>query len=710
MKRRDFLRTTGWFVVTAAVLGGAACDDGFDYEGPGVEPDPTPQPAGTFRFPQGLASGDPRETSVVLWTRVVRDGFQGPVKVRVQVATDAAFASVVVDTYVAADPKADYTVRVLVEGLAGNTAYHYRFVVDNDKLAGRTRTAPAADADVQVNLAWVSCQDYTAGHYAAYRQMLLDDEARPEADRLHAVVFLGDMIYETRADGFQSAIDDNFQPISLTNRDGQPRTLGAFPSGGGTRGTSVYANTVDDYRHLYKAFLADPDLQAARARWPFIAVWDDHEFTDDCWQSQANYTRAGAMSSTDEPDQPRRVAASQAWFEFVPVHLSGAAGVEGVPSQARDFVPADVESAAFSSANADNFVDEWNNMQAIEAITIYRSLRFGKHVELVMTDQRSYRSDHAIPEELTNNALFFAARNALPLPLVNTFDQGKTANGGSPPATVLGLPNARAGSPVGTILGKAQKQWWKDTMKKSDATWKVWGSEVALMRMKVQQAGIPELVADRVITGDAWDGYPTERNELMGYLKAEGIKNVVVLTGDIHASFAGVVMDDYDAAAPVPVATELVAAGISSNSLFSFFEDATRPAALAALRGLITVDATANDGAKFTENLNMLLTWGTRSAGAFAQTRNLTVAGSQRDDANANPHLRYVDTNAQGYGYAKITGAEVSASLVTINRPITAPSDSATGIKRTASFTIPKDNPGGMSQATVTGTKPFPLT
>lgn len=707
MKRRDFLRTTGWFVVSAAVLGGAACDDDFGYDGPGPDPDPTPQPAGTYRFPQGLASGDPRETSVVLWTRVVREGFQGPVKVRVQVATDAAFASIVVDTFVAASPQSDYTVRVLVKGLTGNTTYHYRFLVDNDQLAGRTRTAPAASADVQVNLAWVSCQDYTAGHYAAYRQMILDDEARPEADRLHAVIFLGDMIYETRADGFQSAIDDNFQPIALTNRDGKPRTIGAFPSGGGTRGTSTFANTLADYRHLYKAFLSDPDLQAARARWPFVAVWDDHEFTDDCWQSQANYTRDG---STDEPDQPRRVAASQAWFEFVPVHLSGAGGVEGVPSQARDFAPAEVERAPFIAANDDNFVDEWNNMTAVEAITIYRSLRFGKHVELVMTDQRSYRSDHAIPEELTNNQLFFAARNALPLPVVNTFDQGKTANGGAPPASVLGLPNVRAGSPPGTILGKAQKQWWKDTMKKSDATWKVWGSEVAVMRMKVAQAGVAELVADRVVTGDAWDGYPTERNELMGYLKTENIKNVVVLTGDIHATFAGVVMDDYDAATPVPVATELVAAGISSNSLFSFFEDATRPVALAPLRGLITVDATAMDGPRFTESLNMLLTWGTRSAGAYAQTLNLTVAQSQRADATTNPHLRYVDTNSQGYGYAKINGTEVAASLITINRPIVAPTDNATGIKRTASFTIPKDDPGGMSLATVTGAKPFPMT
>lgn len=612
----------------------------------------------------------------------------------------------------AAVAAADHTVRVLVTGLAAATTYHYRFVADSgDQIAGRTRTAPAKDADVQVNLAWISCQDYDAGHYGAYRQLLLDDDARPEADRIHAVIHLGDMIYETRADGFQSAIDENFLPITLTNRDGKTRAVAAFPSGGGVRGTSTFAQTVDDYRHLYRTFFSDPDLQAARARWPFICVWDDHEFTDDCWQSQGNYSG----TSTDEPQQQRRVAASQAWFEFIPAHLSGAKGVDGVASAAHDFRPAKVENADFVAPNDDNFVDEWNNMTAIEALTIYRSLRFGQHVELVMTDQRSYRSDHAIPEELAVPPIFFASRNALPLPVVNAFDQGKTANGGNPPATVLGIPNPRTASPPGTILGKAQKQWWKDTMQKSNATWKLWGNEVPLMRMRIVQGGQPALVSDRVITGDAWDGYPTERNELMTFLKDEEVKNVVVLTGDVHAAFAGVVMDDFDAAAPTAVATELIAPGVSSNSLFSFFESATRlppenpPPEAIALRGLITVDATGQGGAKFTENLNLLLLHGTRSAGVFAQTLNLTAA-LNFSDPTANEHLKYVDTNAQGYGYLKVNGAQVAATLVTINRPIAAPSDAGPGIKRTASFTIPKDNPGGMSAATVTGTKPFPLT
>jgi alkaline phosphatase D len=719
MQRRDFLRSSGWFVVGASLVGVGlpGCgDDGavVDEEDPSIK--------GTYTFPQGIASGDPRAASVVLWTRVALansttgDSF-GAIDLRVEVATDAEFSKVIADRRILAAQSSDHTVRVLVTGLASATSYFYRFTAGQDVISGQTRTAPDATADVPVNLAWVSCQDYSAGHYGAYRQLIVDDDARADADKIHAVVHLGDMIYETRADGFQGAIDDNYSPIMLKNRDGKARAVAAFPSGGGTRAGVSFAATVDDYRHLYRTFLADPDLQAARARWPFVSIWDDHEFTDDCWQSQANYTSGG---SVDEADQARRMAASQAWFEYIPVHLTGAGSVKGVANEAKDFAAAKVDNAAFTAPNADNFVAEPNNAAAIGSITIYRSLRFGKHVELVMTDERSYRSDHAIPEDLVAAApagLFFAPRNALPQVLVDVFDQGKTANGNSPPATVAGFPNPRAASPAGTMLGKAQKAWWKATMKGSDATWKLWGNEVTLMRLQIQKLGATDL-SNRVLSGDAWDGYPTERNELMAFLRTEAIKNVVVLSGDIHASFAGKVMDDFDAAAgaQVAVATELVAPGISSNSLFSFFEAASR-AGDPALRSLITLDATAGGGAKFTENFNMLLLHGTMSAGTFAGAiaQGAPVAAAVgaaigAADATVNPHLTYADTNSQGYGYVKVTGAAVEAKIVTINRPTATPSDTGPGVKRTASFTIPKDNPAGMTGPTFTGAKPFPLT
>jgi len=709
-------------------MGVAGCTD----DNPEPEPDPgTEKPAGTYAFPQGVASGDPRATSVVLWTRAalasagaIGSNFPAII-VRVQVFTDADRTLLVVDKKLAANAVADHTVRVLVTGLAPATTYYYRFTAGADRIDGQTRTAPAADADVKINLAWVSCQDYTAGHYSAYRQMIADDTARPEADKIHAVVHLGDMIYETRADPFQVPLDDDFNRTALTNRDGTARVVAAFPSETDPdKHPVVFATTVDDYRHLYKTFLSDPDIQAARARWPFISIWDDHEFTDDCWQSQANYTDD---KTGDEGSQTRRVAASQAWFEYIPVQLTGADGVAGVPSEAKDFAPTSVKNAAFTAPDADNFVDEPNNAAAVGAITIYRSFRFGKHVELVMTDERSYRSDHAVPEEITTAIglpLFFVPRNVLPLPLVKTLDEGSTANNNNPPDEItlipdlpnmpgVHIPNTRKASPPGTMLGKQQKEWWKATMKKSDATWKLWGNEVTLMRLKIPPLG-PTDPADRVLAADSWDGYPTERKELMTFLREESIKNVVVLSGDIHAAFAGTIDDDFDAPTRSPVACELVGPGVTSNSLFSFFEFASR--LLTSLRPLVTVDTTAKGGAKFTENFNLLMLHGTVSAGAFAQfvaMPNVSIADALQIatgvgvSVNPNPHLKYVDTNAQGYGYVQVTADQVAAQIVTINRPIGAPTD-APGIKRTASFTIPKDNPAGMT-TTITGTKPFPI-
>lgn len=704
MKRRDFLRSTGWFAVGATLIGVPGCGDN-DKPEPGVEPDPE----GTYSYPQGVASGDPRADSVVLWTRAVRTGAAdgpglGAITLRVQVSTSTDFHLLVVDQDVIAASPADHTVRVLVTGLAPATTYFYRFYVGSDFIYGRTRTAPAADANVAVNFAWVSCQDYTAGSFGAYRQLINDDNARADADKIHAVIHLGDMIYETRADDFQTAIDERFQPIALKNRDGSARGIPPFPSDA----TATFARTVEDYRHLYKTFLSDPDIQAARAKYPFISIWDDHEFSDDCWQSQANYTNA---SSLDEPSATRKIAASQAWFEYVPVSLSEAVGVAGVENEAHDFFAATVEDKPFTAPNDDNFVDEPNNAAAVGALTIYRSLRFGQNVELVMTDERSYRSDHAIPEDISGRAPFLAPRNALPLALIGVMDAGKTfADGHPPPAIPIGpvnVPNARAASPAGTMLGAQQKAWWKATMKKSDATWKVWGNEVTLMRIRIPALDAAQ--GDLALTADAWDGYPSERAELTKYLKDEAITNVVVLSGDIHASFAGIVMDNPDlpVAMQTPVATELVAAGIASNSLFSFFELATRTQP-PQLRGLITVNAQAASLPEFTENFNLLLSGGVNAAGTFAASLNLPAA-LQAADPNTNKHLKYVDTNAQGYGYVKFDATKAAAKIVTINRPIKDPTDAGPGIKRTASFTINKDKPGEMSAATFTGAKPFPL-
>lgn len=706
MKRRDFLRLSGTFFVAASLPGAAGCGDdgGGTPTDAGVDSSTDALPTGLVRFPQGLASGDPRETSVVLWTRAVPASGTADVALRLDVATDDGFAAPVVTQTITATSSSDHTVRVVVTGLSADTTYYYRFTAGGDALTGRTRTAPAAGADVPIRMAWVSCQDYAAGQYHAYRQMVLEDLARPEADQIRFVLHLGDWIYETRGDGFQAALDDNFEPISVTNPDGSARTVTAFPSGGGTAAGSNFANTLDDYRHLYKTFGSDPDLQAARARWPFVHTWDDHEFTNDCWQSMANYTNEGDV---DEPSQVRKHAANQAWFEFLPVQLTDAPGVTGVTQHAHDFAATTVSDAPFTAANADNFVPEPNNVAAVNSIAIYRSLRFGQHVELIVTDERSYRSDHAVPEEFARLSLdYFDPRNVLPIADVKVMDEGMTNNGGNPPANVglNGFPNPRRTAPVGTMLGRDQKAWWKQSMKMSTATWKLWGNQVPFMRFLINNPSNGALISDRVMDADAWDGYPTEQRELGSYLRTEGIQNVVLLTGDIHAHFAGLVVDNYASATPVPVGVEFISAGVASNTLFSFYESASRSGSAGAARSLVTTDATSAGGARFTENLNLLLIHGSNAAVTMHATKDRAMALAD-SDRTVNPHLTYADSNAQGYGVVLVTATQVETVLTTVDRPI----DNSASVKRTARFVVPKDNPGGMTGPTFTGAPPFPF-
>ena len=726
MRRREFLRSAGCFVAGAGAVGSlGACGD--DDDGPSIDagrrdggtPDAGAPDKGTFGFPQGVASGDPRPTSVMLWTRVqAASGEDAPIGLRLEVATDEAFEHRVLNAKdLQVDADSDYCIRVLLKELQPDRIYYYRFTAGKDvSRIGRTWSAPDRNTDVTVRFAWVSCQDFSSGFYGAYRTMINEDEAASEDERLRFVMHVGDFIYETRGEGFQVGLDDDLEPVMLMDRNGDARMVPPFPSGGGMGGeTSTYANTLDDYRHLYKTFLSDPDLQAARARWPFVCTWDDHEFSDDCWQTQTNYTND---ASFDEPSQRRRVAASQAWFEYVPAILSEAEEDDGVEPAAGDFKGASVMDAEYDEPIE---VDEPNNVEALAAITIYRRLRFGQNVDLVLTDSRSYRSDHALLEEASkDNVLVFHPRAGLPRNVVNLLDAGRTALGGMPPDMVASYENSRKNSPPGTLLGPEQKAWLKQALKASSATFKVWGNSVPLLRLLLDTTNVElfEGVDSLVLSADGWDGYPSERNELMGFLKDNAIRNVVSLSGDHHAHFVGLVHDDHDAEEQTPVMADFAAAGISSSSQFSSIANAIEGAVppelasvIAPVLQLIVYDSTALGGEqKAVVNLNTLIRYGSDAATTAATTHDLDMVEAARRDVN--PHLRYADSAANGYGLATFDKNACKITLVTIERPLEDVGDEGIGVRCRASFTLPRVDAGKvptLEEPTLTGTKPFPL-
>lgn len=126
-----------------------------------------------YSFPQGVASGDPKESSVVLWTRVVPERPTDMFNVTVQISESAEFTSIIATQQIVVTSDSDYTISVLVDNLGPGTFYWYRFQAGEQiSIIGRTKTAPLASENVDVNLAWVNCQKYDIGFYNVYRKLI----------------------------------------------------------------------------------------------------------------------------------------------------------------------------------------------------------------------------------------------------------------------------------------------------------------------------------------------------------------------------------------------------------------------------------------------------------------------------------------------------------------------------------------------------------
>ncbi|GGM72492.1 phosphodiesterase/alkaline phosphatase D [Longimycelium tulufanense] len=292
LNRRTLLRATG-----ATALGAAAAT-ALPPEVLATEPHAPPQ--GQQRdtaFRHGVASGDPLPDSVLLWTRIsptpeaVPGSGVGPdVEVRWEVATDASFRTVVASGVTRTGPGRDHTVKVDVTGLAPATSYSYRFLFEGQlSPAGTTKTAPATDAALsRLRLGVVSCSNWQAGHFAAYRYLA-------ERGDLDAVVHLGDYIYE-------------YAP-------------GDFPLGWSVRPHDPPHETITlaDYRRRHAQYKTDPDLQRLHATCPLIATWDDHEVSNDAWADGAQNHTPG----TEGDYAARKLASHRAYFEWMPVRNAG---------------------------------------------------------------------------------------------------------------------------------------------------------------------------------------------------------------------------------------------------------------------------------------------------------------------------------------------------------------------------------------------------
>jgi alkaline phosphatase D len=241
-------------------------------------------------FTFGVASGDPDHESVILWTRLAPKPLEpgggmpkAPVEVHWEIAEDSSFKKIVQSGKINATPELGHSVHIEPRGLKPDHWYSYRFKSgDATSPIGRTRTMPAPDASPdKLRFAVTSCQNFEAGLFTAYQQMVKD---KPDL-----VFHLGDYIYEY-----------------ASGRNGKVRTH---------LGPEI--ESLDQYRIRYAQYRSDKDLQAMHAACPWFVTWDDHEFDNNC---------ANDISEQKNVDTAkfliRRANAYQAYYEMMPLRTS----------------------------------------------------------------------------------------------------------------------------------------------------------------------------------------------------------------------------------------------------------------------------------------------------------------------------------------------------------------------------------------------------
>jgi alkaline phosphatase D len=255
-------------------------------------------PMGTFRttdlvynpslapFYHGVASGDPEETRVIIWTRVTPDtlNVQPNISGTYEMATDTGFGNVVKNGTFVTDTATDYTVKIDVTGLQPGSTYYYRFQTGNKRsLTGRAKTLPTAAQAQHLKFAIVSCSNYEGGYFNAYAKIA----ARNDLD---AVVHLGDYIYEYEQGAYG---------INLPNRTTEP---------------STEILVLSDYRTRYSLYRLDPDLIRLHQQHTFINIWDDHESANDSYMDGAENHQPNEGSWED-----RKAISKKVYFEWIPI-------------------------------------------------------------------------------------------------------------------------------------------------------------------------------------------------------------------------------------------------------------------------------------------------------------------------------------------------------------------------------------------------------
>ena len=447
-------------------------------------------------FRHGVASGDPDHDSIVLWTRLSRQS--AAISGEWQLSRSPDLRDPVRSGTFTTDAARDYTVKVIANGLTPGTVYYYGFTVAGQpSTVGRTRTLPQGSPERLV-LALASCSNFPFGYFNAY-------EAIANDDAIEYVLHLGDYIYEYGITGY-----------------GGPTGVRI----GRMHDPEHEIVSLSDYRLRHAQYKADPQSQAMHAAHPLIAIWDDHESTNNPWMHGAENHQPEQEGSWTK----RRSESLQAYFEWMPV---------------RDPATAKQRAAYWRSFDFGDLA----RLVTLETRHTGRAqqIEYAQHIDGLVTPGER--------DEFVSTVLQAKGRTMLS-PDMEAFLKHALLDSvaGRQRWRLIGnqIPIAR------THVPNLDHPYFAH--RRTDAS-----DPVAAELQSLNKLG--EL--DLPIYLDTWDGYPWARERFYDLCRDCDVTDLLVLTGDSHSFWANRLYDGNGRSMGVEIGT----AGITSPGDFAAFGD-----------------------------------------------------------------------------------------------------------------------------------------
>jgi alkaline phosphatase D len=389
-------------------------------------------------------------------------------------------------------------------------------------------------------------------------------------------------------------------------------------------------------------------------------MWDNHEFSWLGWQSVQRF------DGRTRPAQTRKVAANQAFFEYQPGRFAGS-GANSLAS----FHPPDVVDAPVDRFDEHGLSREPNNLAAIGSLRGYRALRWGRHVELIVTDQRSYRSEEPTDRPEAQAFVSDDFPQFYPQEALEILDGGRGYNHGQPPAAIRygdrEVANFSKDMPVHTILGAEQKEWFLKRLRSSTATWKIWGNTTATLDMRADPQKLPPGIT-KPWPGAGYAGFAggdhstayVERGEIYDFVGDHGITGFVTVAGDRHSFWAGLAAKSLPPQPFAPVGIAFVTGSISAPGIAEALEHTL--AKDHPLRALYL-------GPNLEPTFNLLLRHGVQSCLEYARTGDIARARAV-SNGDLSPHVSFVDMGGHGYSVVHASSDAIETEFVCIPRPV----------------------------------------